>query len=75
MTIFNVLVIFQTCCLCNLRGGVLASTADKRWCHIVCTLINTDIDLGKGKGAKGKGTRLQGIDISRISNNRKTSVI
>ena len=71
----HVLIIFQVCCcLCNLRGGALASTTDNRWCHIVCALINTDTDLGKGKGATSKGGRLQGIDISHIPKKRQTSV-
>ncbi|XP_040178467.1 lysine-specific demethylase 4B isoform X1 [Rana temporaria] len=26
------------CCLCNLRGGVLQVTTDKRWVHIVCAV-------------------------------------
>ncbi|MEE6523514.1 hypothetical protein FKM82_022451 [Ascaphus truei] len=26
------------CCLCNLRGGALQRTTDKRWVHIVCAV-------------------------------------
>ncbi|KAM4807579.1 lysine-specific demethylase 4B-like isoform 2-T2 [Rhinophrynus dorsalis] len=28
----------QDCCLCNLRGGALQITTDKRWVHIVCAV-------------------------------------
>uniref|UniRef100_A0A6I8Q521 Lysine-specific demethylase 4B n=1 Tax=Xenopus tropicalis TaxID=8364 RepID=A0A6I8Q521_XENTR len=27
------------CCLCNLRGGALHITTDKRWVHIVCAVV------------------------------------
>ncbi|XP_041447462.1 lysine-specific demethylase 4B isoform X2 [Xenopus laevis] len=27
------------CCLCNLRGGALHITTDKRWVHVVCAVV------------------------------------
>ncbi|XP_030744123.2 lysine-specific demethylase 4B isoform X2 [Echinops telfairi] len=26
------------CCLCNLRGGALQTTADRRWVHVICAI-------------------------------------
>ncbi|XP_019520290.1 PREDICTED: lysine-specific demethylase 4C isoform X2 [Hipposideros armiger] len=46
------------CCLCNLRGGALKETKDKKWAHVMCAVAvpevrftnvpeRTQIDVGK----------------------------
>uniref|UniRef100_A0A286XE99 [histone H3]-trimethyl-L-lysine(9) demethylase n=1 Tax=Cavia porcellus TaxID=10141 RepID=A0A286XE99_CAVPO len=31
------------CCLCNLRGGALQTTTDRRWIHIICAIAVPEV--------------------------------
>ncbi|XP_078531995.1 lysine-specific demethylase 4C-like isoform X2 [Lissotriton helveticus] len=31
------------CCLCNLRGGALKQTADKKWAHVMCAVTHPEV--------------------------------
>ncbi|XP_069482030.1 lysine-specific demethylase 4C isoform X2 [Ambystoma mexicanum] len=31
------------CCLCNLRGGALKQTTDKKWAHVMCAVTHPEV--------------------------------
>ncbi|XP_078241168.1 lysine-specific demethylase 4C isoform X3 [Pogona vitticeps] len=47
------------CCLCNLRGGALKQTTDKKWAHIMCAIAIPEVRFGDV-------TERRPIDTSRI---------
>ncbi|KAJ7335481.1 hypothetical protein JRQ81_013422 [Phrynocephalus forsythii] len=47
------------CCLCNLRGGALKQTTDKKWAHIMCAIAIPEVRFGNV-------TERTPIDVSRI---------
>ncbi|NXJ01178.1 KDM4C demethylase, partial [Psophia crepitans] len=47
------------CCLCNLRGGALKETTDKKWAHVICAIAIPEVRFGNV-------TERAPIDISRI---------
>ncbi|XP_051498720.1 lysine-specific demethylase 4C isoform X3 [Apus apus] len=47
------------CCLCNLRGGALKQTTDKKWAHVVCAIAIPEVRFGNV-------TERTPIDTSRI---------
>ncbi|XP_066470002.1 lysine-specific demethylase 4C isoform X2 [Tiliqua scincoides] len=47
------------CCLCNLRGGALKQTTDKKWAHIMCAIAIPEVRFGNV-------TERTPIDTSRI---------
>ncbi|XP_010282354.1 PREDICTED: lysine-specific demethylase 4C-like, partial [Phaethon lepturus] len=47
------------CCLCNLRGGALKQTTDKKWAHIICAIAIPEVRFGNV-------TERTPIDTSRI---------
>ncbi|XP_054665213.1 lysine-specific demethylase 4C isoform X2 [Grus americana] len=47
------------CCLCNLRGGALKQTTDKKWAHVICAIAIPEVRFGNV-------TERTPIDISRI---------
>uniref|UniRef100_A0A8C0G3U7 [histone H3]-trimethyl-L-lysine(9) demethylase n=1 Tax=Chelonoidis abingdonii TaxID=106734 RepID=A0A8C0G3U7_CHEAB len=34
------------CCLCNLRGGALKQTTDKKWAHVMCAIAIPEVRFG-----------------------------
>uniref|UniRef100_A0A8C3V0K2 [histone H3]-trimethyl-L-lysine(9) demethylase n=1 Tax=Catharus ustulatus TaxID=91951 RepID=A0A8C3V0K2_CATUS len=34
------------CCLCNLRGGALKQTTDKKWAHVICAIAIPEVRFG-----------------------------
>ncbi|XP_068783896.1 lysine-specific demethylase 4C isoform X2 [Struthio camelus] len=34
------------CCLCNLRGGALKETTDKKWAHVICAIAIPEVRFG-----------------------------
>ncbi|XP_037229376.1 lysine-specific demethylase 4C isoform X2 [Falco biarmicus] len=34
------------CCLCNLRGGALKQTTDKKWAHVICAIAIPEVKFG-----------------------------
>ncbi|XP_032859633.1 lysine-specific demethylase 4C isoform X2 [Tyto alba] len=34
------------CCLCNLRGGALKRTTDKKWAHVICAIAIPEVRFG-----------------------------
>ncbi|XP_047906720.1 lysine-specific demethylase 4C isoform X1 [Anser cygnoides] len=34
------------CCLCNLRGGALKETTDKKWAHVMCAIAIPEVRFG-----------------------------
>ncbi|NXU72515.1 KDM4C demethylase, partial [Oreotrochilus melanogaster] len=47
------------CCLCNLRGGALKQTTDKKWAHVICAIAIPEVRFGNV-------TERTPIDTSRI---------
>ncbi|XP_048359388.1 lysine-specific demethylase 4C isoform X2 [Sphaerodactylus townsendi] len=47
------------CCLCNLRGGALKPTTDKKWAHVMCAIAIPEVRFGNV-------TERTPIDTSRI---------
>ncbi|XP_064358993.1 lysine-specific demethylase 4C isoform X2 [Dromaius novaehollandiae] len=47
------------CCLCNLRGGALKQTTDKKWAHVMCAIAIPEVRFGNV-------TERTPIDTSRI---------
>ncbi|XP_061200350.1 lysine-specific demethylase 4C-like isoform X3 [Neopsephotus bourkii] len=47
------------CCLCNLRGGALKQTTDKKWAHVICAVAIPEVRFGNV-------TERTPIDTSRI---------
>uniref|UniRef100_A0A8C2Y695 [histone H3]-trimethyl-L-lysine(9) demethylase n=1 Tax=Coturnix japonica TaxID=93934 RepID=A0A8C2Y695_COTJA len=47
------------CCLCNLRGGALKQTTDKKWAHVMCAIAVPEVRFGNV-------TERTPIDTSRI---------
>ncbi|XP_074788170.1 lysine-specific demethylase 4C isoform X3 [Athene noctua] len=47
------------CCLCNLRGGALKQTTDKKWAHVICAIAIPEVRFGNV-------TERAPIDTSRI---------
>ncbi|XP_009901191.2 lysine-specific demethylase 4C [Dryobates pubescens] len=53
------------CCLCNLRGGALKQTTDKRWAHVICAIAIPEVKFGNVRERAP-------IDISKIPLQRLT---
>ncbi|XP_077201072.1 lysine-specific demethylase 4C isoform X2 [Paroedura picta] len=47
------------CCLCNLRGGALKQTTDRKWAHVMCAIAIPEVRFGNV-------TERTPIDTSRI---------
>ncbi|XP_033929072.1 lysine-specific demethylase 4C isoform X2 [Melopsittacus undulatus] len=47
------------CCLCNLRGGALKQTTDKKWAHVICAVAIPEVRFGNV-------TERTPIDTSRV---------
>ncbi|XP_054842614.1 lysine-specific demethylase 4C [Eublepharis macularius] len=47
------------CCLCNLRGGALKQTTDKKWAHVMCAIAIPEVRFGNV-------TERTPVDTSRI---------
>ncbi|XP_068176147.1 lysine-specific demethylase 4B [Antennarius striatus] len=52
------------CCLCNLRGGALKQTTDKRWVHIICAIAVAEARFVNA-------IEREPVDVSAVPESRK----
>ncbi|KAJ0064977.1 hypothetical protein NL108_000941 [Boleophthalmus pectinirostris] len=52
------------CCLCNLRGGALKTTTDKRWVHVICA-------IGVAEARFVNALEREPVDVSGVPETRK----
>lgn len=53
------------CCLCNLRGGALKRTTDKRWVHVICA-------IGVPEARFVNAIDREPVDVSAVPETRKS---
>ncbi|XP_060889825.1 lysine-specific demethylase 4B [Labrus mixtus] len=52
------------CCLCNLRGGALKTTTDKRWVHVICAIAVAEARFVNA-------IEREPVDVSAVPESRK----